>query len=64
MQDTLDTTVLVAELEARQDEALRQLAELERRIDAVLADLLPKAERTAEKSAAPAATSAPIRRAA
>ena len=60
MQDTLDTTARVVELEARQDEALRQLAELERRIDAVLADLLPKNERTAETSAAPAA----IRRAA
>lgn len=60
MQDTLDTTALVAELEARQDEALRQLAELERRIDAVLAGLLPKTERVAEKPP----TAAPIRRAA
>ncbi len=60
MQDTLDTTALVAELEARQDEALRQLAELERRIDAVLADLLPKPQRAAEVPAA----AAPNRRAA
>jgi hypothetical protein len=60
MQDTLDTTARVVELEARQDEALRQLAELERRIDAVLAEVLPKTESRAETPVGPT----PLRQAA
>jgi hypothetical protein len=36
-----DTLLRMLELEARQDEALAQLAELERKIEAVLADALP-----------------------
>jgi hypothetical protein len=43
MNDTSESFSRVAELEARQDEVLRELAELERRLDAVLAEVLPPA---------------------
>ena len=36
-----DTTARILEIEARQDDALRQLAELERRVEQVLAEYLP-----------------------
>jgi hypothetical protein len=40
MMSTPDPFALIVELEARQDEALAQLAELERQVEAVLAQAL------------------------
>ena len=41
MTFTPDTVARILDLEARQDEALRQLDELERSLDALLAQVLP-----------------------
>ena len=58
MNATPDPLAHVAELEARQDEALRQLVELDERIEAVLRGAMPSIVRLAdEQPEAPAAPS-------
>jgi hypothetical protein len=47
MDTLLETAARISEIESRQDDALRQLAELERRIAQVLAEFLPASEQTA-----------------
>ena len=41
MDTLLETAARILEIESRQDDALRQLAELERRVTQVLAEFLP-----------------------
>lgn len=41
MDTLLETAARIVEIESRQDDALRQLAELERRVAQVLAEVLP-----------------------
>ena len=45
MDSISDTTRRILEIEARQDEALRELEALERRLEQVLAEYLPIAAR-------------------
>ena len=54
MDSFADTAARILEIEARQDEALQQLAELERRVEQVLAAFLP----TASQSAPPVSNAA------
>lgn len=59
MNATPDRLAVIVELEARQDEALRQLAELDERVEAVLRELTPTAAPAAPEPnrAAPASAS-------
>jgi hypothetical protein len=43
MDNLLEATARIVEIESRQDDVLRQLAELERRVAQVLAEFLPAA---------------------
>ena len=43
MDTLIDTTARISEIESRQDDALAQLADLERRIEQVLAEFIPPA---------------------
>jgi hypothetical protein len=46
MNCEIDSAARILEIEARQDDALRQLAELELRIEQVLAEFLPPAQKS------------------
>ena len=48
-----DSTARVLDIEARQDDVLRQLEELERRLDQILAEYSPAPSSSAQPSAAP-----------
>ena len=62
MDNLLEATARIVEIESRQDDVLRQLAELERRVEQVLAEFLPaspQADSGAEGSPALPASGAP-----
>ncbi len=46
MNCEIDSAVRILDIEARQDDALRQLADLELRIEQVLAEFLPPAAKS------------------
>jgi hypothetical protein len=62
MDTLLETAARILEIESRQDDALRQLAELERQIAQLLAEFLPAPAQGASdavRSLAPRATGVP-----
>jgi tetrahydromethanopterin S-methyltransferase subunit G len=54
MDSLAESTARLVDIEARQDELLRQLDELERRIEQVLAEYAPLAAKTGPQTVLPA----------